>query len=49
MLYEVITEARAARAERSLDAGGLVVAPGVVDLAARLREPGEEYKATLET
>jgi len=42
-------EARAARAERSLDAGGLVVAPGVVDLAARLREPGEEYKATLET
>ncbi len=42
-------EARAARAERSLDAGGLVVAPGVIDLAARLREPGEEYKATLES
>lgn len=43
------TDARAARAERSLDAGGLVVAPGVIDLAARLREPGEEYKATLES
>ncbi len=42
-------EARAARAERSLDAGGRVVAPGVIDLAARLREPGEEYKATLES
>ncbi len=35
--------------ERSLDAGGLVVAPGLVDLAARLREPGYEYRATLES
>ena len=42
-------EARAARAERTLDAGGLVVAPGIIDLSARLREPGEEYKATLES
>jgi len=37
------------RAERTLDAAGLVVAPGLVDLAARLREPGFEYKATLES
>jgi dihydroorotase len=36
-------------AERVLDANGLVVAPGLVDLAARLREPGLEYKATLES
>ena len=42
-------EARAANAERTLDAAGLIVAPGLVDLAARLREPGEEYKATLES
>jgi len=35
--------------DRVLDAKGLVVAPGLIDLAARLREPGEEYKATLET
>jgi len=42
-------DARAARAERTLDAAGLVVAPGLIDLAARLREPGEEYKATLES
>lgn len=34
-------------AEQTLDATGLVVAPGLVDLAARLREPGFEYKATL--
>ena len=32
-----------------LDARGLVVAPGLIDLAARLREPGLEYKATLES
>jgi dihydroorotase len=37
------------RAERSIDATGLVVCPGLVDLAARLREPGLEYKATLES
>ncbi|MSQ21481.1 MAG: dihydroorotase [Betaproteobacteria bacterium] len=33
--------------DRTIDASGLVVAPGFVDLAARLREPGFEYKATL--
>ena len=32
-----------------IDASGCVVAPGFVDLAARLREPGFEYKATLES
>ena len=36
-------------AERVIDARGLVVAPGFVDLAARLREPGLEHKATLES
>jgi dihydroorotase len=36
-------------AERTFDAAGLVVAPGLVDLSARLREPGYEYKATLES
>jgi len=42
-------DARAAKAAQTLDASGLVVAPGLIDLAARLREPGEEYKATLES
>ena len=37
------------KAGRVIDAKGLVVAPGLVDLSARLREPGFEYKATLET
>jgi dihydroorotase len=36
-------------ADSSIDATGLVVAPGLVDLSARLREPGYEYKATLES
>jgi len=36
-------------AERTVDARGLVVCPGLIDLSARLREPGFEYKATLES
>ena len=36
-------------ADQTIDASGLVVAPGLVDLSARLREPGYEYKATLES
>lgn len=32
-----------------IDATGLVVSPGFVDLSARLREPGFEHKATLES
>ncbi|MGZ3184499.1 MAG: dihydroorotase [Telluria sp.] len=36
-------------ADETIDATGLVVAPGLVDLSARLREPGYEYKATLES
>jgi dihydroorotase len=34
-------------AERALDASGLVLIPGIVDLRARLREPGAEHKATI--
>jgi dihydroorotase len=36
-------------ANRTLDARGLVVSPGLVDLSARLREPGLEHMATLES
>jgi dihydroorotase len=34
---------------RTIDAQGLVVAPGLVDLAARLREPGHEHEGMLES
>ena len=37
------------RADRAIDARGRVVCPGLIDLSARLREPGFEYKATLES
>jgi dihydroorotase len=36
-------------ADSLIDANGLIVIPGLIDLAARLREPGYEYKATLES
>ncbi|WP_321879322.1 dihydroorotase [Paraburkholderia bannensis] len=36
-------------ADRTIDARGLMVAPGFVDLSARLREPGYEHKATLDS
>ncbi len=37
------------KADKEIDASGLIVIPGLIDLAARLREPGYEYKATLES
>jgi len=36
-------------ADQVIDAAGLIVMPGLVDVAARLREPGYEYRATLES
>ena len=37
------------QADETIDAKGLIACPGLVDLSARLREPGFEYKATLES
>ncbi len=34
-------------ANQTIDAAGLIIAPGFVDLSAKLREPGSEHKATL--
>ncbi|MBA4256022.1 MAG: dihydroorotase, partial [Polaromonas sp.] len=36
-------------ADRTLDATGCIVAPGLVDLAVRLREPGQEHAGMLES
>lgn len=36
-------------ANREIDAEGWIVCPGLIDLSARLREPGYEYLATLES
>lgn len=35
--------------EQTIDASGCVVAPGLVDLAVRLREPGHEHEGMLES
>jgi len=37
------------QATRVLDAQGKIVCPGLIDLRARLREPGHEHKATMES
>jgi len=36
-------------AERIIDAVGLIVIPGLIDLHVHFREPGQEHKETLET
>jgi dihydroorotase len=36
-------------ADRTIEAAGLVVAPGLVDLCARVREPGHEHEGMLES
>ena len=36
-------------ADRVLDAAGCIVAPGLIDLSARLREPGHEHEGMLES
>ncbi len=33
--------------DREIDAGGMVVCPGLIDLCARMREPGQEHKAMI--
>lgn len=33
----------------TIDASGLIVSPGFIDLCARLREPGSEYKGTIQS
>jgi dihydroorotase len=45
----IILERSPASPERVVDAGGAVLAPGLVDLHVHLREPGQSAKETIET
>lgn len=37
------------RVDQTIDASGLIVIPGLIDLCARTREPGHEHKATIDS
>jgi len=44
-----VVPAGTVKADQIIDAHGLVLAPGFVDLHCHLREPGQEYRETIET
>ncbi len=44
-----IAPRQSVRAERVIDAKGCYVMPGFIDMHVHLRDPGQEYKETLET
>ena len=44
-----VAEEIAEDADRKIDAEGLYVMPGIIDLHVHLRDPGLEYKETLHT
>lgn len=44
---QAIGELAGFEADQAIDATGLVVCPGLIDLRAHLREPGQEHKATI--
>ena len=44
-----IGESLSARDAEVFDAAGLIVTPGFIDLHVHLREPGQEYKETIES
>ncbi len=48
-LVRAVTADGDLRADETLDAGGCVVAPGLVDLHTHLRQPGKEEAETVET
>src|SRR5580692_2769111 len=46
---EVPGELRAVRGKEIIDAKGMIVAPGLVDVHVHLREPGQTYKESIKT
>lgn len=48
-IREIRPEILADDVDRMVDASGLVVTPGLIDLHVHFREPGQEYKETIQT
>lgn len=48
-IREIRPEILADEVDRVVDASGLVVTPGLIDLHVHFREPGQEYKETIQT
>ena len=48
-LIEAVGSALDAAGAETIDGGGLILSPGLVDLHTHLREPGFEHKETIET
>lgn len=46
---QVAEKAKGIRGAEILDATGLIVTPGLIDMHVHLREPGQEYKETVRT
>ncbi|HIC48415.1 MAG TPA: dihydroorotase, partial [Dehalococcoidia bacterium] len=49
VITEIKTSLDKPRNSEVFDAEGKIVCPGFIDLHCHLREPGEEYKETIET
>jgi len=46
---QVAEKAKGVRGAEILDASGMIVTPGLIDMHVHLREPGQEYKETVRT
>ena len=48
-VHSLVEPGQGGQADQTLDARGLVVTPGFIDLHVHLREPGQEGKETIAT
>lgn len=49
VVSRVAESIKASQGVEEIDASGLIVTPGLIDMHVHLREPGQEYKETVET